>query len=342
MLLSRVLSITPRRIVGTRSQSILSPNSTAREFKVVLDNGTVYVDQALAEALGWSPTQTEGVSLTLSGWEPHYFAIARTGTDSDPGIPAGFVYLGDICLHPQREYYESLSHHSSILVYSDAAQLNISSDESPAIVENTAAKVCFFVLGWPPMITEVGKHIKVGRGDDVRPDPVTRAASIHPPVILPLLFQYLLTEMAAQRITAAVVKELNRVVTGTAPIIVNNNNLESAVQRPAWTAHYNPQAPTHQLAAELAYGIIMNHPFADGNKRTAPRCQRQAASAIQVIGAAHSSVAQQAMNVDELAAVYAKALGINVSSLFASRLPAADWPMVSAVPRALTSDPYHV
>ncbi|KAI0711797.1 hypothetical protein C8T65DRAFT_182032 [Cerioporus squamosus] len=178
------------------------------------------------------------------------------------------------------------------------------------------------------MITEVGKHIKVGRGDDVRPDPATTAASIHPPVILPLLFQYLLTEMAAQRITAAVVKELNRVATGTAPIIVNNNNLESAVQRPAWTAHYNPQAPTHQLAAELAYGIIMNHPFADGNKRTAFLAAneylrgagakafvnaepQQAASAIQVIGAAHSSVAQQAMNVDELAAVYAKALGIN-------------------------------
>ncbi|CDO77680.1 hypothetical protein BN946_scf184969.g31 [Trametes cinnabarina] len=83
MLLSRILSITPRRIVGIRSQSILSPNSNAREFKVVLDNGTVYVNQALAEALGWTPTQTEGVSLTLSGWEPHYFAIACTGTDSD-------------------------------------------------------------------------------------------------------------------------------------------------------------------------------------------------------------------------------------------------------------------
>ena len=75
-------SIPPRRMMGVRSQSILSPTSNAREFKVVLDNGTVYVDQALAEALGWSPTQTEGVSLTLSGWGPHYFAIARTGTDS--------------------------------------------------------------------------------------------------------------------------------------------------------------------------------------------------------------------------------------------------------------------
>ncbi|TBU29951.1 hypothetical protein BD311DRAFT_659881 [Dichomitus squalens] len=70
-------------MVGIRSHAVLSSSSNAREFKVVLDNGTLYVDQALAEALGWTPTQTQGVSLTLSGWEPHYFAIARTGTDSD-------------------------------------------------------------------------------------------------------------------------------------------------------------------------------------------------------------------------------------------------------------------
>ncbi|KAI0668856.1 hypothetical protein C8Q78DRAFT_1043332 [Trametes maxima] len=83
MLLSRIFLFTPRRIVGARSQSVLSTTTTAREFKVVLDNGTVYVDQALAEALGWTPQQAQGVSLTLSGWQPHYFAITRTGTDSD-------------------------------------------------------------------------------------------------------------------------------------------------------------------------------------------------------------------------------------------------------------------
>ena len=69
---------------GTRCQSILSTSRTPREFKVVLDNDTLYVDQELAEALGWSPSQpqTQGVSLTLSGWAPNYFAIARTGSDS--------------------------------------------------------------------------------------------------------------------------------------------------------------------------------------------------------------------------------------------------------------------
>ncbi|KAI8975928.1 hypothetical protein BD414DRAFT_423580 [Trametes punicea] len=85
MLLSRTRPLldASRRVFQIRSQSVLSPNSNAREFKVVLDNGTLYVDQAVAEALGWSPTQPQGVPLTLSGWAPHYFAIARTGTDSD-------------------------------------------------------------------------------------------------------------------------------------------------------------------------------------------------------------------------------------------------------------------
>lgn len=58
-------------------------SSSAREYKVILDNNTLYVDQSLAEALGWKPgLPPSGVNLTLSGWEPHYFAIAQTGTDS--------------------------------------------------------------------------------------------------------------------------------------------------------------------------------------------------------------------------------------------------------------------
>ncbi len=82
MLLSRILRSATRRTHGLRFQSVLSSSCTAKQFKVVLDNDTVYVDQELAEALGWAPTQTQGVSLTLSGWAPNYFAIARTGSDS--------------------------------------------------------------------------------------------------------------------------------------------------------------------------------------------------------------------------------------------------------------------
>ena len=49
----------------------------------MLDGQTLYVEKPLAEALGWSPGKsTEGVSLRLSGWDPKFFAITPTGTDS--------------------------------------------------------------------------------------------------------------------------------------------------------------------------------------------------------------------------------------------------------------------
>ncbi|MFT6794488.1 MAG: death-on-curing protein [Rubritalea sp.] len=43
--------------------------------------------------------------------------------------------------------------------------------------------------------------------------------------------------------------------------------LESALSRPQQLHHYE-QATLHQLAASYAFGIIKNHPFIDGNKRT--------------------------------------------------------------------------
>ncbi|TFK17860.1 hypothetical protein FA15DRAFT_555593, partial [Coprinopsis marcescibilis] len=55
-----------------------------KEFKVVLDGETLYIHQELAQALGWTEEAlTKGVSLRLSGWSPHYFAITRKGTDTD-------------------------------------------------------------------------------------------------------------------------------------------------------------------------------------------------------------------------------------------------------------------
>jgi hypothetical protein len=62
-----------------------SATSQVRQFKVVLDGRTLYIEKPLAEALGWNPgTGTEGVSLRLSGWEPRFFAI--TPTDTDVGV----------------------------------------------------------------------------------------------------------------------------------------------------------------------------------------------------------------------------------------------------------------
>ena len=44
--------------------------------------------------------------------------------------------------------------------------------------------------------------------------------------------------------------------------------LESALARPVDRFHYEPEASLFNLAAALGSGIIGNHPFVDGNKRT--------------------------------------------------------------------------
>lgn len=45
--------------------------------------------------------------------------------------------------------------------------------------------------------------------------------------------------------------------------------LESAWARPQNIEAYEPDADIARLAASLAFGIAKNHPFIDGNKRTA-------------------------------------------------------------------------
>ena len=44
--------------------------------------------------------------------------------------------------------------------------------------------------------------------------------------------------------------------------------LESALARPENVADYEPAADIASLAAAYAFGIVKNHPFIDGNKRT--------------------------------------------------------------------------
>lgn len=58
-------------------------SNSPKHFKVTLDGGTLYIEQGVAEALGWTQdTPVDGVSLRLSGWGPHYFAITQKGTDA--------------------------------------------------------------------------------------------------------------------------------------------------------------------------------------------------------------------------------------------------------------------
>ena len=45
--------------------------------------------------------------------------------------------------------------------------------------------------------------------------------------------------------------------------------LESALGRPLNLAAYDPDADVAAIAAAYAFGIAKNHPFIDGNKRTA-------------------------------------------------------------------------
>lgn len=54
-------------------------------------------------------------------------------------------------------------------------------------------------------------------------------------------------------------------LTGGAPGILNRSAIESAVARPYHGYHRR----IHQKAAALVHGIVSNHGFVDGNKRTA-------------------------------------------------------------------------
>jgi death on curing protein len=52
--------------------------------------------------------------------------------------------------------------------------------------------------------------------------------------------------------------------------IRDDNMLMSALAKPQQLWHYgSPPPDICQLAASYAYGLAMNHPFLDGNKRTA-------------------------------------------------------------------------
>lgn len=67
---------------------------------------------------------------------------------------------------------------------------------------------------------------------------------------------------------AIAIHEQQLTVFGGATGIIDEGKLESALFRPLNIINYNPDARIYDLAAALGYGIIINHPFVDGNKRT--------------------------------------------------------------------------
>lgn len=56
---------------------------------------------------------------------------------------------------------------------------------------------------------------------------------------------------------------------GGAAGVRDRGSLDSALARPVNRFHYEPGTSLFDLAAAYGYGIARNHPFVDGNKRTA-------------------------------------------------------------------------
>ncbi len=56
---------------------------------------------------------------------------------------------------------------------------------------------------------------------------------------------------------------------GGRPGLRDEGLLDSALARPKMLAHDKPATGVHRLAACYAVGLAKNHPFVDGNKRTA-------------------------------------------------------------------------
>jgi death on curing protein len=56
---------------------------------------------------------------------------------------------------------------------------------------------------------------------------------------------------------------------GGLPGLASVKSLESALARPKHLASYRRKVTVPELAAAYAWGLLRNHPFADGNKRVA-------------------------------------------------------------------------
>ena len=67
---------------------------------------------------------------------------------------------------------------------------------------------------------------------------------------------------------AIAIHEQQLTLFGGATGIIDEGKLESALFRPLNIINYDRDASIYDLAAALGYGIIINHPFVDGNKRT--------------------------------------------------------------------------
>lgn len=70
------------------------------------------------------------------------------------------------------------------------------------------------------------------------------------------------------RVLALMIHERTLVLHGGARGVRDQALLDSALARPRQIAGYEPEANIVRLAAALTFGVVRNHPFVDGNKRT--------------------------------------------------------------------------
>jgi len=70
------------------------------------------------------------------------------------------------------------------------------------------------------------------------------------------------------RVLALMIHERTLVLHGGARGVRDQALLDSALARPRQIAGYEPEADIVRLAAALTFGVVRNHPFVDGKKRT--------------------------------------------------------------------------
>ena len=90
--------------------------------------------------------------------------------------------------------------------------------------------------------------------------------------------------------------------------IRDENLLEAPLARPTQLFHYGENADIFSLAAAYGYGVAKNHPFVDGNKRTAFQCMyvfldingieitaTEENTVMTILGLADGSISEQAL-----------------------------------------------
>ncbi|KAL5504846.1 hypothetical protein ACEPAH_7509 [Sanghuangporus vaninii] len=117
------------------------------------------------------------------------------------------------------------------------------------------------------------------------------------------------------RVSTAIAIQINKQVTGRTPAHYDKTMLDSALDRPVNKAHYEPKSTIAQLAGCLGTSFILNHPFPDGNKRTALGVVTEmlkqeglkfSSQGAKEIEEAHLKVASSQMDDVGLGDVYAK------------------------------------